>query len=243
MEQSSTGWGDLTLSMLKSAAIGVLSFFVVFAVNALVGLAVTLAIVAGAWSDPVVASILGIVAFIAMILAAAVFGFKRAVSVTCAHALRTTGLASLAINFIFQGLVLDASLTHGERGHLVTKAGERIPLRQCEDALKSRVDALLAQPREKRGIRAWLLRATQTLLLKAIAKLTLAELRRDDSAHGGVDLHKVREKLIHEAQVTLPDNMDAKIRIATILGLTIPPALAALSALIAYWLLVRYLGV
>lgn len=243
IDAPSQSWGDMTLGVLKSAGIGILNFFIVFALNTVLGLAVTVAIVVGAWADPVVASILGFVAFVAMTITAAVFSFKRAISVACAHALRTTGIAGITIHFIFQGIVPDPTDTHGQRGHLATKAGERIPLRQCEDALKTRINNLLSQPAERGGLRAWIMRMSQTALLKALAKVTLAELRKDDSKHGGVDMVKVREKLIDEAQVKLPDAMDAKVRVATMLGLTVPPVAAGLAALGMYWLLVRYLGV
>jgi hypothetical protein len=242
MAPSNPSWASIPLGVLKSTGIGILSFFTIFAVNTLLGLAVTLAIIIGAWSDPIVASILGLVAFTAMLISAAVLSFKRSITVACVHALRTTDIAPITINFIFQGLLPDESQTHGDRGHLATKASERLPLRQCEDALKSRIQNLLSQPPEQTGLRAWVMRLIQAALLKTLAKLTLAHLRREDSSHGGVDLQKVRQALIHEAQVTLPEKLGAKIRLATLLGLTLPPVLAALAALTAYWILVRYLG-
>jgi hypothetical protein len=244
MKQPSWELAGLALSIFGSAFAGLLAFIIAFVINLAIGIAVTWAIIAGTSSDPIIATLLGLGVFVVIIGLGTLLSFKLGVTIVAANVLRTSPIAAEIINFLFKGLVPDADEPHGERGHLGTKAAERVPLRTCEQMLTARVDELLKSKPESQssGIKGWAASQVRSLLLKLVAKITLKEMRREDSAHQGVDLHKVREHLINHATVEIPAAMEQKARIAGIIALTVPSIVSGLGALLIYWILVRYLG-
>lgn len=145
---------------------------------------------------------------------------KRAVTGALAHALVKLGLGERAMRMIFERMLgVHAEMAHGERGHHVAQKAERLPLREAEQRLRGVVDSLVAERAAKQGVRAFFARKIRDSALRRVEQITLAEFRKEDASHGGVDLVKVREDLGARIDSLAGDAVGAAAKKVTLLAI------------------------
>jgi hypothetical protein len=149
--------------------------------------------------------ILGAVVALAESLATGFFlGLARAKAATVAHALGKLRLGRSLVALVFDRMLGVAGGDPGERDGKVARGLERVPLAKAEEWLTRAARGVIGEP-ESVG---WLRRRVRTALTKAVHRYTLARFRADGTAHGGVDLLKVRGEL----EDTIDDALVAKVR-------------------------------
>lgn len=82
----------------------------------------------------------------------------------------------------------------GDRGNRAARTLENLPLAEVEGALRELVDEY-TRPEEAGGLRAWVSRRARQRFLELIQGLTLAELRQQGAAEGGIQLEQARAQL------------------------------------------------
>lgn len=162
-----------------------------------------------------------------------VLGGKRALATAIAHALGGLRLGRSLVRLIFERMLsIDDQAEPGERGRLMVRGLERLPLAQADDLLSRAVRAVTGEI----GQGGWLRGKVQRRLLDAVGKYTLARFREEGAKHGGVDVLKVKDEL----EQTIDDTLARKVRG----GLRYPTALAVigLPLLVAFqtWLIMKF---
>jgi len=133
-------------------------------------------------------------------------GIKRAMASAATHGLGTLRLGRLAVSLSFDRMLgIAEGEEAGERGGHIARHLERLPLAQADELLSSAVRDFTGD-KEQVG---WLRRKIRARLLEAVRKYTLARFREEGSAHGGVDLLKVKEEL----EETVDDALIQKVRV------------------------------
>ena len=121
---------------------------------------------------------------------------KRAVTAALAAGLNKLGLGRRAMGMIFSRMLnVSEEEAMGERGAAVARKMERLPLADAEGRLRAAVEGLLGERAQQRGFRAWLARKIQAAALRRVEAITLVQFRKEEAAHGGVDLILVRDEL------------------------------------------------
>jgi hypothetical protein len=101
------------------------------------------------------------------------------------EAVRRVGLGERMVRLVFSKL----------EGGSVDRSAQRLPLREAEQKVRAVVDGLLAERAAKPGMRAWVARRLSSAVMERVQTITLARLREDDAAHGGVELTRVGVEL------------------------------------------------
>lgn len=146
----------------------------------------------GAWAMAAA----GVLALVVGAVAGGMLSMKRAVTAALAAGLNKLGLGRRAMGMIF-GRLLDVSEEEalGERGRAAAKTLERLPLSDAEARLRRAVTSLVGERAQKTGFRAFIARKIQETALRQVEKVTLAQFRKENAEHGGVDLILVRDEL------------------------------------------------
>lgn len=163
------------------------------------GLALWLVTGRGPWA-------LILVAFIGLAALVAVTGLlavKNAVAEGVLQAVRRAGLGKALVGALFGKLGVSPASAHGERGGLVGKALERVPLRDAAERLRGGVTSLIGERAGSSGVRAFLARALMKRALSFIEVWSLERFRQQSATHGGVDLERVRDELASVADEQL----------------------------------------
>jgi hypothetical protein len=120
---------------------------------------------------------------------------KRALVMALIHALRTQRPGASLVRLVL-GRLLGPSPGQpaGERGAVMIRTLERLPLAEAERRLNQVVTDLLNVPPEG-GLMGLLRRRVQVRLLGSVHTYTLGRFREEGVRHGGVDLLKVQAEL------------------------------------------------
>jgi hypothetical protein len=125
-------------------------------------------------------------------LAAFLLGAFRGVVNAVVVGLRRWQLGRVAVGRVFEWMLgVREEGEVGERGGVVARGLERLPLAQANERLDAAVRAVTGEA----GEAGWLRRTIQRVLLKGVRAVTLARFRDDAARHGGIDLMKVRDEL------------------------------------------------
>lgn len=154
------------------------SFILTVALSAVIGLATGLIC---AWILPawVTWKFLIVLAVLALFVAEGfIIGIKHAIASGVLAGVRRFGLASRAVNAVFDGLDRAAD----------TKTGERLQLRKAEEKLAQ----VIASMNTGGG---WLLGGIQRQLLFAVGTTIVGEFRKRDAQSPGVDLAATRQQI------------------------------------------------
>jgi len=146
----------------------------------------------GSMARGVIAAVLCLVAGV---IVTGVLAVKNAVLRALLTAVQQLALGGRVTRLLFERLGVGEASSHGERSGTLGRVVERLPLRDAEARLRGAVEGLLVERSEKTGLRAWLARRLLSAAVERVESLTLARLRSDDAAHGGVDLVLVRDEL------------------------------------------------
>ena len=168
----------------------------------------------------------GILAAFVALAVCTVAGFvvagQRAVAVALLRGLHEYRLGEGLLRLLFERLLgVSDEQAHGQRGGIVAKAAERVPLAQAETRLTDAATALLRTPAAGGGLTGWLRRKVQGRLLRAVERVTLAEFREQGAAHGGVDLVKVQHDLGQRIDGLVADRVGGGAVTMTILALVL----------------------
>jgi len=143
---------------------------------------------------------------------------KRAIGTALVHALGELGLGRRLVGGLFRQILgVTEEGTHGDRGVAVARVAERVPLAQAEQRLRSAVERLLAAPSEGGGLGGWLRRKVEGALVDRVELLTLARFREASAAEGGVDLVRVRDELVQQADALAADQVRGALSRITVL--------------------------
>ena len=104
-------------------------------------------------------------------------------------------LAGRLVGLIFARLGVGEDSIHGERGGVITKTAERVPLRVAEQRVSAAVSELLQERAQQTGVRAWFARRLLSSVLARVQGLTLVRFRDYQARYDGVDLALLREEL------------------------------------------------
>jgi hypothetical protein len=143
---------------------------------------------------------------------------KNAIASALLHGVSTLGVASKIATLLFDRMLsMDFDQAHGQRGTRAAQTVERLPLAAAEQRVRAAATFLLQPDPSATGIRAWLRRKVFGELMTRVEMVTLAKVRADDSAHGGVDLAKVRDELMTRMDAMVQDTIARKLRILNVL--------------------------
>jgi hypothetical protein len=186
------------------------------------------------WDHPGYALVAAVIAVAEGVATGVVLGAKRAVIMALAYGLGTLHLGRSLVGFIFDRLLgVAEGQEAGERGGPVARGLERIPLAQAENLLREAVRGLIGATEEE----GWLRRALRGRLLALVGKYTLARLREEEAAHGGVDLVKVKEELEGCIDESLVKRVRGSLRLWTLLVMLGLPGVVAVQTYLVLALL------
>ena len=134
---------------------------------------------------------------------------KRAVVMALVHGLRRHRVGQVMVRLTFERLLgVTGEQDFGDRGGVVVRAVERLPLAQAEQRLAETVDSLLNADDGGRGVMTRLRRWLRRKLLRYVQAYTLARFRESGAQHGGVDVLMVKTELENRVD----DLLVAKVR-------------------------------
>jgi hypothetical protein len=216
---SLAGMGVLTLakSVIGMAALGAL-------VGAVCGL---IAANGSLWRGLVV----GLLALVVCVAVAVPLAFHRAVLRTLVEATRRVHLANAVISAVFQRMLgLSESDPHGQRGSQTARAIEGLTISQAEGELDQALAATLRVSRGGGGIRGFIMRRVHARLATELRRITLHECRQSVAPTGKIDLLRVRDSLVVQADQMLESHvlaMSGRVLKLAIIGLVVLLPLAA----------------
>jgi hypothetical protein len=149
-------------------------------------------------------------------------GLKRALATMIVVAVRRFGIARRALGLLFDGM-----------GRLLSARAldkvQRLPLRQAEELLREAIAPLSGEVESAGWFRRFIVGWVHRRLVKWVALLTLAEFRRTDADHGGIELAVVHERLAVKIDQLVEKRVLGGVRkmIWMIVGITLIVALAA----------------
>lgn len=159
----------------------------------------------------------GLLACLLTLALCATFGvilaMKRAIGALLVAAVETARIGERSLNstWCFMLEVQEAEL-HGERGNQLAQRIETLPLAEAEAILKRAVQAFLKVSESGGGLRGRLKRGLAETLFGHIESLTLAELRQESAASGGVDLLVVRDRMAAYIDARIVEEMQTTVR-------------------------------
>ncbi len=164
-----------------------------------------------------------VVALIESVATGIVLGAKRAMVMAAAHGLGELQLGRSLVRLIFDRMLGVASGGEvGERGGVIVRGVERLPLAQADELLSSAVRGVTG---EAQG--GWVRRRIQGRLLEVVRKYTLARFREEGAKHGGIDLLKMKQELEDTVDAALVQKVRGGLRLWTILVIIGLPAVVA----------------
>jgi hypothetical protein len=143
------------------------------------------------WSYGLIAAI---IALLECVIVGIFLSGKRAVTVTVVHGLRKHRFGSTVVHLVFGRLLGISAEPAGERGGMLVRAVERLPLAQVEKRLNDTVRNIVNAP-SGGGLTGWIRRRVQLRLVAAVRACTLARFREEAAQHGSIDLVKVQTDL------------------------------------------------
>lgn len=185
------------------------------------------------WPRLVAAGLVGAIGATATVMIAS----KRAVFEVVGVALTQLALGTTLFRLVFNHILrIDDQTERGERLGVVGGTLEtRIPLAQAEQRLQNAVASIISDGHGISGIRGWLLGRVRRVLLRLVAKLTLARFRAEGQAQGAVDLIKVRDELGQGVDSLLIDQVHGiGTRTTWLLGAA-AATISSLVTCIIYW--------
>lgn len=105
----------------------------------------------------------------------------------------------------------------GARGGAIAQYVERVPLNEAAKRLRFAVIHQIQAAPQGGGVRGFLRRKIEALLLRTIERLTLARFRDEANANGGIDLVKVRDELATSADDLIVDQIKGALLKVTLL--------------------------
>ncbi len=145
---------------------------------------------------PILAATLAIAVLMECILVGILLAGKRAVAMALVHAIRVHHLGQTTVRWLFQRLLgITVEQPIGQRGGMVARAVERVPLAQLEKRMNETIGDVLAGEAAGGDLKTWLRRRVQRRLLGMVQKYTMARFREADAQYGGVDLAAVQSEL------------------------------------------------
>jgi len=142
---------------------------------------------------------------------------KNAVLRGLLEGVRGLGLGAKMMNALFGSLGVTESSPHGERGGLGLRAAEKVPLREAEARLRKAAQSLLHGRSIQGGLRGWLSKKLLTATVERVERYSLARLRADASAHGGIDLLKLQAELASTIDDGLARQLEVQAQRITLL--------------------------
>jgi hypothetical protein len=220
--------------LARAAWLAVRSFLGTLALLTAAGITLAAASGYALWDRPAYALIAAGIALLEGVGAGAVLGAKRAVVVALAYALGKLRLGRALVQLVFDHLLGDLEGQEpGERGGLVVRQLERLPLARAERLLGRAVRAAAGEARTG----GWLRRAIRARLLALVGKYTLTRFRDEGARHGGVDLLRVKEELEGQIDVALVNKVRGGLRLWTVLVIVGLPVVVAAQTYVAMALL------
>jgi hypothetical protein len=163
-------------------------------------------------------------ALVESLIAGVMLGAKRGIAMAVVQSLEKLQLGRVITHSAFDKMLgVTEGNDAGERGHVVTKAAERVPLAQANEKLHAAIVKLTG---EAQGA-GWLRRKIQAWLMDAVEKFTLAQFRDENAQHGGVDLVKVRDELERRVDQALVERVRGGVKMVTMLVMIGLPLLVA----------------
>lgn len=132
-------------------------------------------------------------------------GLKRALAATIVAAIRRFQVASRTLGLLFAAM----ERLVGERA--LAKV-ERLPLRQAEELLHLAMTPLAATVESGGWFRRTIVGYVHRRLVRKVAQMTLAEFRRADAQHPGIELDLVRQRLSQTIDRHLADHLLGSVR-------------------------------
>jgi hypothetical protein len=186
------------------------------------------------WDRPGYALVAAVIAVAEGVAAGVVLGTKRAVVMALAHGLGALRLGRSLVRLVFDRLLgVAEGREAGERGRMVARGLERLPLAQAEKLLREVVRGLVGEM-EQGG---WLRRTIRGRLLALVETYTLAHFRAEAAASGGIDLLKVKEDLEERIDESLVKKVRGGLRLWTLLVIIGLPLVVAVQTYLAFALL------
>lgn len=146
----------------------------------------------------------------------AMLSMKRAVGTSLAAAFAKLQLGSTIARVVF-ARVLDVEEVdpHGDRGVVVARQAERVPLAAAEQRLRAAIDSVL---RVREGSQLGFFRRTlQKAAVDKVEQYTLAQFREAQATAGGVDLIKVRDEVAARIDGAVSDALEGALQKTTLL--------------------------
>ena len=169
----------------------------------------------------------GALAALAALALCTVIGFtlswKRALGAGVLQIVRAHRLGGRLVTAVFDRLLgMNDQDQAGARGGAIAQYVERVPLNEAVKRLRFAVIHQVQAAPQGGGVRGFLRRKIEALLLRTIERLTLSRFRDEANAKGGIDLVKVRDELATSADDLIVDRIQG-----TLLKLTLLLSLAA----------------
>jgi hypothetical protein len=142
----------------------------------------------------------GVIAATLVLIAAGILAVvlagKRAIGQGLIYGVTKAALGERMFDLVFAQLLgVDEGASIGDRGGVVARSIERVPLAQASARLRGVVQKLVAAQPTGGGLTGGLRRRLQTSMLEKVEQLTLARFRDAELREGGVDLVRVRDEL------------------------------------------------
>ena len=173
----------------------------------------------------------GLLALTVCLVLGFMLSMKRAVATGLLQGIRGFQLGRRLLELVFDRLLgVQAETKMGERGGLITRTAETLPLAQAESRLSEAVRGLIAAAPSGGGLTGWIRRKLQARVLRAIQSMTLAQFREQGSTGSGVDLMRVRDTLVGKIDRMLEAKVLGAMQSVTVLLVGLAMVLSWLGA-------------
>lgn len=172
-----------------------------------------------------------LITLIACVILGTMLVIKRTVLSALRFGIARLQLGQRTVGALFAralGVQASESAQAGERGNLLARTVERLPLAQIETKLRDAASFLRS---EAGGARGFLLGRLHRMLVDKVESVTLTRLRAEGDQAGGVDVIKVRDELsagIESRLLGMVDGMMMKFTVLLVLAMAGVAVLAAL---------------
>ncbi|MFO0579550.1 MAG: hypothetical protein U1A78_36595 [Polyangia bacterium] len=172
-----------------------------------------------------------LITFIACLILGTMLVIKRTVLAALRFGIARLQLGQRTVGALFAralGVQPADAAQAGERGNLLARTVERLPLAQLETKLRDAASFLRS---EAGGARGFLLGRLHRMLVDKVESVTLSRLRAEGEQAGGIDVIKVRDELSAGIESRLLGMVDGMMMKFTVLLVLAMAGIALLSAL------------